>query len=124
MITPKVNICSPFVGKTQISPTRYLFIHRASERHKSWKKRTNFTLLRPPGSSYNTLMDKEYSAGRSSSCSNLALNRTLIHCRTTIYCKFQGIPASKPNIQYPLAQNIFWTPKFKPHPIINLQSQP
>ena len=27
MVTPKVNICSPFVIKTQILPTRYLFIH-------------------------------------------------------------------------------------------------
>ena len=27
MVTPKVNICSPFVGKTRILPTRYLFIN-------------------------------------------------------------------------------------------------
>ena len=48
MVTPKVNICSPFVGKTQILPTRYLFIHQATERHKSWRKRMNFALFDAP----------------------------------------------------------------------------
>ena len=48
MVTPKVNICPPFVGKTRILPTRYLFVHRASERHESWRKRMNFVLFKAP----------------------------------------------------------------------------
>ena len=56
---------------------------------------------RSPGSSYNTLTDEEYSAGRILSLSNLTLNQTFIHCRNTIYHEFQAVPAPKPSIQHP-----------------------
>ena len=76
MVTPKVNICSPFVGKTRISLTRYLFIHQASERYESWRKNMKFAPSRPPGSSYNTLPGKKYSEDRISCSLNITLSNT------------------------------------------------
>ena len=100
MVTPRVNICLPFLGKTRILSTRYLSTEPVKDMNLGGKGQTSH-FSRSPGSSYNTLMDEEYPASRIWSCSNITLNRTFIHCRNTIYHKFQAVPASKLSIQCP-----------------------
>ena len=108
MVTPKFNIWLTFVGKTRNSPTRNLFIHWACETQGSSMNNVNFTPFTGPGSSYSTLMNERYLAGRILSFLNiLHLTEPLYLVETQNDTNFEQLQAPETIIQCPRWWKIF-----------------